>query len=60
MKRFYSARGAKRGLMLAMTGALLWAVWAASYLHAQSPLPQTAPSAAHAAHECECGRANNI
>ncbi|MEN5157498.1 hypothetical protein [Achromobacter spanius] len=60
MKRFYSPRGAKRGLMLAMAGALLWGVWAASYLHASSPSPQVAPSAGHAAHACECGRADSI
>ncbi|CAB3665653.1 hypothetical protein LMG3441_00797 [Achromobacter kerstersii] len=60
MKHFYSPRGAKRGLMLATAGALLWAVWAASYLHASSPLPQMAPSAVHAAHECECGRTDSI
>lgn len=60
MKRFYSPRGAKRGLMVATAGALLWTVWAASHLHAPSPLLQPASTTVHAAPDCECRRANSI
>lgn len=53
MKRYYSARGARRGLALAAAGALLWAAWAATYLYAAPA--GAAPSPAAASQACECG-----
>lgn len=58
MRRYDSARGARRGLALAVAGVLLWTVWAATYLHA-APAGAT-PSPAAASQACECGHLRGI
>jgi hypothetical protein len=37
MSRWYSARGARRGLILAIVTALIWMIWAISYLQGITP-----------------------
>jgi len=38
MRRWYSKRGARRGLLLAIFAAALWASWAIGYVYGDRPL----------------------
>ena len=37
MRRWYSPRGARRGLLIAGIAAVLWLSWAAGYVHGSRP-----------------------
>ena len=44
MHRWYSPRGARRGLLLASVTALLWIVWAAGYTQGATTTPKSPAS----------------
>jgi len=46
MRRWYSPRGARRGLRIAGLAAALWLSWAAGYLHGSRPSEPGASSPA--------------
>jgi len=44
MRRWYSKRGARRGLLLAAFSAAIWAGWAVGYVHGSRSSAQSSPN----------------
>ena len=56
MRRWYSPRGARRGLILAGVTAALWIVWAVGYTQGatKAPKPSASPSTTSIPVNVEC------